>query len=445
MIIPPDALIVLKMLESASFEAFLVGGCVRDLLLGFLPKDYDVCTNANPEQMLSVFSGFSVYETGLKHGTLTVKSGEMFIEVTTYRIDGDYGDNRHPDNVKFVGELKEDLARRDFTMNAMACSKNGVIIDFFEGQTALKNKIISSVGNAEMRFDEDSLRILRGLRFSSVLGFDVESGTAAAMRSKKHLLNNVSSERVREEITKLLCGDMAGNVLQVFSDIFFEVLPELSAMRGFVQNHPYHDFDVWEHIIKVVENTPQVALLRWAALLHDSGKPGCYTEEDGCCHFYGHSKISTKIADAILSRLKFDNKTKDKILLLVNQHDNTLLPDSGFIKRRLHLIGEDNLRDLLLLIRADTAGHSKLCSNERIEKIDEFEAELNRIVESQPCFTLKQLAVNGRDLIDIGFESGKEIGTALTFLLEAVIDGKCNNYKDKLLQYLDGARKTTNM
>jgi tRNA nucleotidyltransferase (CCA-adding enzyme) len=441
MIIPPDVLAVLNALESAGFEAFLVGGCVRDMLLGFLPQDYDICTNANPAQMRTAFSGFPVYETGLKHGTLTVGSKGMLVEVTTYRIDGDYSDNRRPDSVKFTSELKEDLARRDFTINAMACDKNGVVLDFFGGKTALANKVVACVGNAAMRFEEDSLRILRGLRFSAIFGFAIESETAAAMCSKKHLLNNVSVERVREEITKLLCGNAVGNILQGFSDVLFEVLPELRAMLGFAQNHPYHEFDVWEHTIKVVENTLPVAVLRWAALLHDSGKPHCYTEESGCGHFYGHPQISTEIADAILSRLKFDNKTKDKILLLVKQHDNPLLPDSAFIKRRLNQIGENNLRGLLLFIRADTAGHSKLCRKKRLKKIEEFETELNRVLEYQPCFTLKQLAVNGKDLIDIGYACGKEIGVVLTFLLEAVMDGNCNNRKDELLQYLNESGK----
>jgi tRNA nucleotidyltransferase (CCA-adding enzyme) len=439
MIIPPDVLAVLQTLESAGFEAFLAGGCVRDMLLGFSPKDYDICTNANPVQMLSAFSGFPVYETGIKHGTLTVGSGEMFFEVTTYRIDGDYSDNRHPDTVKFAGKLQEDLARRDFTINAMACDKNGVVLDFFGGKTALENKVVSCVGNAKMRFAEDSLRILRGLRFSSVLGFNVESGTAAAMHNKKHLLKNVSAERIRAELTKLLCGGGVVNVLRSFSDILFEVLPELRAMRGFAHNHPYHDSDVWDHTIKVVENTPPVAFLRWAALLHDSGKPHCYTEKGECGHFYGHPIISAEIADVVLSRLKFDNKTKDKIVLLVKQHDTPQLPDSTFIKRRLNQIGEENLRNLLLLIRADAAGHSKFYGEKCIEKIAEFEVELNHVAESKQCFTLNQLAVNGRDLIGIGFESGKEIGAALTFLLEAVIDCKCSNHKDALLQYLDEA------
>ncbi len=441
MIIPLGALNILQTLEEAGFEAFLVGGCVRDLLLGCSPKDYDICTNATPEQMLSVFRGFSVYATGLKHGTLTVKSGEMYIEVTTYRIDGEYNDNRHPDSVEFISDLKEDLARRDFTINAMACEKDGTVIDLFNGQAALSNKMISCVGNAEARFEEDGLRILRGLRFSAVLGFDIDSETAIAMRSKKHLLSNVSPERIREEITKILIGDAAGKVLCEFSDIIFEVLPELAVTRGFMQNNPHHDVDVWEHTIKVVENAPALAVLRWAAVLHDIGKPHCYTEENGCGHFFGHSKISTELAGAVLSQLKFDNKTRDKILLLIKWHDTTLLPDSAFIKRRLNQIGEDNLRDLILLMRADTAGHSKFFRTERIDNLNGFEAELNRVIESKPCVTRKQLAVDGSDIIALGLKPGKEIGAALALLLEAVIDGKCNNDKAELLGYLAQTHK----
>jgi tRNA nucleotidyltransferase (CCA-adding enzyme) len=439
--IPSDVRVVLATLEAAGFEAFLVGGCVRDMLLGAAPKDYDLCTNAKPEQMLKVFGDFSVYETGLKHGTLTVRSGGTFVEVTTYRIDGDYSDNRRPDNVVFVGELREDLARRDFTMNAMACDKSGGIMDFFSGRADIENRVIACVGDAEMHFDEDSLRILRGLRFAAVLGFDIENNTVAAMRKKKYLLGNISAERIREEITKLLCGDFAGNVLRKYADILLEVLPELSPMRGFKQNNPYHDFDVWEHTTRVVAAAAPVAYLRLSGLLHDSGKPHCYTEKNGCGHFYGHPKISAEIAEGILSRLKFDTKTKEKILLLIAWHDMQMIPESASIKRILNKIGEENLRDLLLLIRADTAGHSKMCIAERLEGIDRFEGELEEILSTKPCFTLKQLAVNGYDLIVAGYEDGKEIGEALNSLLDAVIDGKCVNDKSELLRYLAESRE----
>jgi tRNA nucleotidyltransferase (CCA-adding enzyme) len=436
MIIPLDALTVLTTLEAAGFDVYLVGGCVRDVLLGAEPKDYDVCTNAKPEQMLEVFSGFSVYETGLKHGTLTVKSGELFIEVTTYRVDGDYSDNRRPDSVTFVDNLKEDLTRRDFTMNAMAIDKFGTVMDFYGGKADIENKMIRCVGNAGMRFEEDSLRILRGLRFAAILDFEIEEATAVAMRAKKHLLQSISVERIREELTKLLCGKSAGAILQAYADIIFEVLPELAPMQGFAQNNPYHDYDVWGHTIKVVENAPRIGFLRWAALLHDSGKPQCYSEKDGCGHFYGHPKISTEITDIILERLKFDNETKEKVLLLVAQHDHPLLFEAAFIKPRLNQIGEENLRDLLLIIRADTAGHSASCQDERMEEIAKFEKLLNDVVAAQPCFTLKQLAVNGTDLIEIGYKSGTEIGTALQFLLNAVMDGKCENNKNALLKFL---------
>jgi tRNA nucleotidyltransferase (CCA-adding enzyme) len=437
MIIPSDVLTVLTTLEDAGFEAYLVGGCVRDMLLGAAPKDYDVCTNAKPEQMLAVFKGFSVYETGLKHGTLTIRSGDTFVEATTYRIDGDYSDNRRPDSVTFVSNLKEDLARRDFTMNAISIDKAGAVIDFYGGKTAIENKMIAYVGSAGARFEEDSLRILRGLRFASSLGFEISASTAAAMREKKHFLQSISAERIREELTKLLCGIAAGAVLQQYSDILFEVLPELAPMQGFAQNHPFHDYDVWGHTIKVVENTPPVPFLRWAALLHDSGKPRCYTEKDGCGHFYGHPKISMEIAETILTRLKLDNKTKEKLMPLVARHDQPLLLERAFINRQLNQIGEENLRSLLLIIRADTAGHSSSCKGDRLEKIAAFEALLNEVLAAKPCFTLKQLAVNGDDLIGKGYKSGKEIGTALQALLNAVMEGKCQNNNEALLNYLD--------
>lgn len=397
--IPSDALAVLTALENAGFDAYLVGGCVRDMLLGAAPGDYDVCTNAKPEQTRAVFAGFPVYETGVSHGTLTVGSGDLFIEVTTYRADGDYSDRRRPDSVTFVSGLREDLARRDFKMNAMAADKSGAVTDFYGGQNSVQNKIIDCVGDAGTRFEEDSLRILRGLRFASVLGFDIAESTAAAMREKKHLLRNISAERMRAELTKLLCGGFAGAVLRQYAGVIFEVLPELA------QGSTYHGRDAWEHTILVLENIPPVGFLRWAALL----------------------RINAEIAETVLTRLKFDNKTKEKILLLISQRDISLTPDAAFIKRKLNQLGEANLRDLLLIIRAD--------SHNRPEKIAAFEALLNGIIAEKSCFTLKQLAINGGDLIDAGFSHGKEIGSALRFLLNAVIDGKCENNKEALLRY----------
>jgi tRNA nucleotidyltransferase (CCA-adding enzyme) len=437
--IPPDVHAVLTALSSEGFESYLVGGCVRDMLLGKAPKDYDICTDATPEQMCGVFAGFSVYETGLRHGTLTVRSGDAFVEVTTYRIDGDYSDNRRPDSVVFVRSLREDLARRDFTMNALACDKAGAVADPFGGREAIEAQRIECVGEAEARFEEDSLRILRGLRFASVLGFGIAKDTAAAMRAKGHLLQNISAERIREELGKLLCGKSAGAVLRKYADVIFEALPALAPMHGFRQNNPYHDSDVWGHTAKVVESIPPVPHLRWAALLHDSGKPHCYSEKDGCGHFYGHPKISGEIAETILSNLRFDTKTKEKILLLVRLHDLPIIASDTQIKRRLNQVGEEALRDLLLIRRADTAGHSAVCQMMHFAELDAFEEKLDDVLATQPVFTLKGLAVNGDDLIAAGYRQGKGIGAALELLLSAVIEGKCENEPESLLRFLGEA------
>ena len=423
MIIPSEVIIILTKLESAGFEAFLVGGCVRDLLLGLSPQDYDVCTEATPDEMLEVLSDFSVYKTGLRHGTLTIKSGEIFIEVTTYRREGKYSDNRHPDQVTFIGELREDLARRDFTINALACSRDGTIYDFFAGKADLESKTISCVGDPDKRFTEDSLRILRGLRFASALDFKIADETASAMRKNKELLKNVSYERIREELTKLLAGKAVGRILRYYHEILFMVLPELSK--------EITTSVLWEDTIKAVENIPALPILRWTALLKNCGKSGCLKSED-CSDC---SPMDTEIAESIFKRLKFDNKTKKRILLLIGYQEVALEANDGHIKRLLNKIGADNLLNLILLKKASLNKDDDYTKT-LFEQLTVFEKRSQQIITAKSCYTLKQLAIKGNDLIAMGINDGKEINSLLTKLLEAVMDDKCDNNKMALRQFL---------
>ena len=427
MIIPLDAIKVLATLHDCNFQAYLVGGCVRDLLLGLTPKDYDVCTNATPLEMLEVFRDFSVYKTGLKHGTLTVKSGELYIEVTTYRKDGDYLDNRHPSNVVFVSELQEDLARRDFTINAMACDSTGTIYDFFAGKAALENKQIDCVGEADARLAEDSLRILRGLRFASVLDFSITEQTVTSMNKNKHLLKNISAERIHVELDKLLVGKAAGKILREHFAIFNEVIPEFNVEDP----SSLSKTALWEKTIRIVENTPPIPVLRWTALLMNYCLPENIENDE-----LRPPKRNLITAENILGRLKFDNKTKANILLLIKYQDSPLELHNRVIKRFLNKIGEEALRNLILLKKAVLEVDYEN-SKEAVSQLEVLVAKLDNIIETKACYSLKQLAVKGDDLLRFGIENGKVINRYLNLLLEAVMDNQCPNNKADLFKYLE--------
>ena len=301
----------LTMLESAGFEAFIVGGCVRDALRGITPKDYDITTSALPEETKSVFRDWRVIETGIQHGTITVVMDGMPLEITTYRTEGTYSDNRHPDSVSFTASLREDVARRDFTMNAIAYSPTRGMIDHFGGAEDIRRGIIRCVGDPATRFREDALRMMRGIRFASVLGFAIEKNTAAAIHENKERIPTVSAERIRVELTKLLCGANVKNVLMDWWDVIGTVIPEILPMHGFDQKTPYHIYDVWEHTAVAVSNIPPDPHLRLCALLHDIGKPpSFFTDEKGVGHFYGHPAVSARMTEEILARLKYDNATR---------------------------------------------------------------------------------------------------------------------------------------
>lgn len=426
---------VIEMLKENGYEAFAVGGCVRDFLMGQTPKDYDVTTSANPLQIKAVFSSFKTVDTGLKHGTVTVLSNGEPIEVTTYRIDGDYSDNRHPDRVCFTEKLENDLSRRDFTMNAIAFNETAGFVDVFGGMEDIKNKTIRCVGDAEKRFTEDALRILRALRFASVLDFEIEENTEKAAFLKKDLLLNVSAERVSVELLKLLCGKGARRVILRYADILSVIIPEVSSCKGFLQNNPYHIYDVLEHTASVVENIPSEKHLRLAALLHDIGKPFCYSEdENGIGHFYGHSQKSYEIAQKTLSNLKLDNETKNRVLTLVKFHDLQIENTDKSVRRALNKFTPDMFFDLLKLFRADALAQSKECLH-RLQKYEELQKTALEIIAQNQCFSLKDLKINGNDIKNLGVKQGEVIGKVLNATLEAVIDGKIKNESKELMNF----------
>lgn len=432
--VPKQVNTVLKALESAGFEAYIVGGCVRDSIMGKAPKDYDVTTSALPEETMDVFKDYHVIETGLKHGTVTVMVDKEPIEITTYRIDENYVDNRHPESVRFTRSLKEDMARRDFTMNALACNPSCGIADYYGGIEDIKNGIIRAVGDGNQRFEEDALRIMRALRFASETGFVIEEATAEAARSHKELLLNISAERIRVELVKLLCGKDVRRVLMEYTDILAVILPELMEMKDFDQCNAYHIYDVLEHTAVAVENTPAEPALRLAALLHDTGKPETFFQDcSGVGHFYGHNLASKRIAEDLLERLKFDNNTKEKVLLLVDKHDMQIGADEKSVKRALRKLGEENFYALIALARADNCAQNPIIAK-RQEHFDKLMEIAGEIISAEECFSLKHLTVNGRDLIEAGVSQGPVIGEILEKLLDAVISEEIPNKKEELLK-----------
>ena len=432
--IPTQVKTVLDKLEQAGHEAFMIGGCIRDSIMGIEPKDYDVTTSARPDETKAVFQGYPVIETGMKHGTVTVVVDEMPVEITTYRVDGNYVDNRHPQKVCFTTSLREDAARRDFTINAIAYNPGVGIVDYFGGLEDIEAGVIRCVGEPAKRFEEDALRIMRALRFSSVNGFKIEEKTAEAAVDCRGLLRKISVERIREELVKLLCGKDAQRILLEYTEILGVVLPELLEMRGFQQQNPHHIYDVLKHTAVAVSNVPPEAGLRLGALLHDIGKPRCFTvDEEGTGHFYGHGKISGEMARDVLNRLKFDNATKDRVITLVVAHDAVIEDTEKSVKRALNRLSPAMFFELIALKRADNMAQNPKYSY-RQSYYDRLESIAKEIIEKEECFSLKDLAVRGGDLLEMGIPRGKKIGQVLEKLLEAVIAGEVANEKEELLK-----------
>ena len=431
MFLPEGPLTCIRMLEQAGFTAYAVGGCVRDSLLGLMPHDYDLCTDAAPEEIARVFSGYSLVRSGEKHGTIGVVMDHTVYEITTFRTEGGYRDSRHPDWVRFLPTVEEDLARRDFTVNAMAYSPAQGYIDPWGGREDLQNRILRAVGDPATRFTEDALRILRGVRFAVRYGLMPTHQTEQAMTTLSPLMEKLARERVYDELCKLLPLVTPQDLLR-FAPVLTAVIPELAPCVGFDQMNPHHIHDIFTHTAHVTGNIAPDPVLRWAALLHDVGKPVCFTlDETGCGHFLGHAKESARMAEEILRRLKAPTALREQVVLLIEQHMTLLPPDKKILRRRLGKLGEQNLRRLLALQQADHAAT-------RPDRTDspEFAAVqtlIEELLQENACLTVRDLAIHGGDLLAMGFAPGPALGTCLSALLEQVQDEMLPNEKDALL------------
>lgn len=430
---PKNVDTAINLLQSAGFEAYAVGGCVRDSLLGKTPNDWDITTSAKPEDMKSVFINFHCIDTGIKQGTVTVVIDGEPLEITTFRLDGEYEDNRHPKSVTFTSNLGADLGRRDFTVNAMAYSKMTGTVDLFGGQNDLKNKIIRCVGDPDRRFNEDALRILRALRFASALDFEIEEKTAQSLLKNRALLGNISEERIAKELLKLVCGKGAKRILTDFAPVLFEILPELQPMYKNSHDNPHHCYDIYEHTLIAVESIDPEPTLRFAMLLHDCGKPAVKKfDENGVAHFYGHQRISAEISAQILARLKVSNKFRDEILFLVSNHDRwELYENTEKMPRYLSKFGLDGVLKLLKVMRADVLAQSPEYRY-RLDQIADAEEIAKNLAAQKPCLSLSELQINGRTLMDIGIPQGRKLGAVLAQLLDEVIDGVTKNTQEAL-------------
>ncbi len=437
----PASKVAIDLLKSNGFEAFLIGGSVRDYIMGLPIGDIDITTSATPQQVKKVFCDFRVIETGIKHGTVTVLIENEPLEITTYRSEGTYSDNRHPDEVVFSQNLSDDVIRRDFTMNAIAFDFPDGFCDLVNGVADIENKTIRCIGDAETRFREDALRILRALRFSSVLNFTIEENTKKAIHECKDLLKNISAERIRVEFTKLICGENAYNVLQEFSDVISVFIPEIKNCIGFDQINRHHCYDVYTHTLKAVEKSNPDPVIRLALFFHDIGKPSvAHFDEKGEQHYYGHPKKSAEITEKILTRLRFDNDTKNKVVTLVSFHDSPIMvnnntyPDRKRIKKIMSQIGKDLIFDLIQIKYCDnSAQNPEFFRGEEFYKITY--TMINEILDAQECFSIKDLKISGNDLIEMGFK-GKEIGVVLNQILDLVISDKLENDTKIILDYI---------
>ncbi len=433
--VPWNVLHLINTLERAGFEAYMVGGCVRDSLLGQEPQDYDLCTSATPDAICKVFADCQLVRNGEKHGTIgVVYSGKLY-EITTFRTEGDYSDNRHPDQVAFVSSLTEDLRRRDFTINAMAYHPLQGLIDPWNGASDLQNGILRAVGNPETRFTEDALRILRGMRFAVRFHLTVEKDTRQAMFQLVENMQSLARERVFDELCKLLPAVSAKD-LQAFAPVLVGVIPELQATIGFQQHSPHHRYDVFTHTAHVVEAAPKDLALRWAALLHDIEKPAAFTQdENGRGHFYGHADSSAETAEKILTQLKAPNALREKVVFLIAHHMTPLETDKKLLMRRLSKYGKDNLLSLLQLQKADFC--SKGTRNGEAPAFSEIQKLVEEILQESACLSVKDLAINGRDVLALGYKPGPQIGKCMTTLLEKVQNEEIPNEKEALLKSAD--------
>ena len=431
---PKNVDIAINLLQSAGFEAYAVGGCVRDSLLGKTPNDWDITTSAKPEDMKSVFADFHCIDTGIKHGTVTVLMDGTPLEITTYRIESGYSDNRHPDSVVFTDRIADDLARRDLTVNAIAYSPEAGFVDPYGGIEDIKSGLLRCVGDPDKRFGEDALRIMRVLRFSQTLGFDIEGKTADSVRRSYRLLANISVERILAELLKTLrvCNK---EFLLEYADILFFILPELAPMRDCTQNHERHIYDVWGHTAAAVEAAPEDEEIRLAMLFHDSGKPLCKTtDENGTDHFHSHGKISREIAYATLERLKASARLRDHVCTLVEYHD--FMPElisKATYRKYLGLLGEKTIRELFDVRASDISAQNPAFLSEGMAAIALGRAKLDEIIAEDSCLRLRDLKINGNDIKALGIEPSPLTGELLDELFGEVLSDKIKNDRQALI------------
>lgn len=425
---------ILEKFHNSGFEAYCVGGCTRDSIMGKTPYDWDITTSATPEETKRLFSGTKTVDTGLKHGTVSLIIDKNCVEVTTFRTDGEYKDNRHPENVSFTKSLEEDLSRRDFTMNAIAFDGEKTT-DIFGGTNDIYNGIIKTVGEPEQRFKEDALRIMRALRFSAVLGFEIEQNTKNAIHNNRELLLNISKERLSSELSKMIVGKNIFAVLTEYSDILAVFIPEIAPAVGFKQYGKKHAYDVWEHICHTVDTIPPDRILRLTMLLHDLGKvPTHAINENGDSTFKNHAQVGGEIAKNILTRLKFDKKTVNRVSFLVSNHDFEPPETKLLLKKKMKTLTPDDIRTLLTIKKSDRGALSE-AYRDISKQSKQVLLWLDEIEKNNECVKIPDLAISGKDLTKKGL-SGEEIGQTLDRLLDAVVEGKIKNEKNDLLTYI---------
>ncbi len=430
--LPAEVKKCISMLEKEGYTAYTVGGCVRDSFMGLRAHDYDLCTSATPEQICEVFHRYKLIRNGEKHGTVGVVMSENVYEITTYRTEKDYADNRHPDKVEFVDNIREDLSRRDFTINAMAYHPSKGYLDPYGGQKDIMCRTLRTVGDPEIRFKEDSLRILRGVRFACRFRLEVDKATMKAMKKQAELQDNLARERVYSELTQILLSMQAGDLKQ-FAPVILQSIPELEPTLNFNQHSIHHAYDVFTHTEQVVAAAQTLPALRWAALLHDVGKPRCFQkDEQGQGHFHGHAQVSAQMAEEILTRLKAPNLLKEQVVFLISHHMDSISTDTAQLTKKISKYGADNLKMLVQLQMADEAGKGKKKVN--LQSYTAILRAIENIQKESPCLQIKDLAINGHDLMELGFEAGPALGQCQRWLLEKVLSGEIPNEKDALLQ-----------
>ena len=440
--LPKEVIQIIDKLLNNGYTAYAVGGCVRDSIMGNIPHDWDICTSAVPNEVKQVFAEYKMIETGIKHGTVTVMINHTPFEITTFRSETTYSDNRHPDKVIFEKRIGADLSRRDFTMNAIAYNPYEGFIDLYNGICDIEHNVIKAVGNCAQRFEEDALRILRALRFSSVLNFKIDEDTAQNIHRYKHLLNNIAAERIRVEFCKLLTGENAVSVLREYADVIAEFIPQVADMVGFEQHNPHHQYDVWEHTLHALTFAEKDLSVRLAVLFHDIGKPHTFSlDENHIGHFYVHAQKSTEITIEILDSLKFDNHTKNIVISLVKHHDRMIEMSEKSVKRTLHKIGSEEMFEKLLQVKlCDIQAQAQELVPPRmaeIKKIAEIYATVKR--NDDVVFSVKNLAVNGKDIMrSLKIDEGKQVGIILEKLLECVLNGEVENTREALLEQVKG-------